>query len=186
MTLVEQAARAASAAFGVGASLSASAARTRVRASVMRAGALPVAMRPNLGGGGSAISPARIAMRSSMPRGANVQRAVQSMKSRSAVRSGGQSRTSAMGFRLSPPAERAATRRRSHAGAERHAHEGAGFELEVRGRAVAISGVDRDRREHVDDDARRGSIDGVAGRRHGVDLARALRTPTRDIGKPKF
>ena len=108
MTLVEQPARAASAAFGVGAPFSASAARTRARASVMRVGCLPVAMTPNFGAGGSATSPARIAIRSSIPRGASVQRAVQSMKSRNAGRSGGQSRTSAMGLRLSPPAERVA------------------------------------------------------------------------------
>ena len=37
------------------------------------------------------------------------------------------------------------------AGSERHAHEGAGFELEVRWRAVAIGRVDRDRRQDVDD-----------------------------------
>ena len=107
MTLVEHAARAASAALGVAAPLSATAARTRARASVMRVGCLPVATRPNFGAGGSAISPARIAMRKSMPRGANVQRAVQSMKSRNAGRSGGQSRTSAIDLRLSPPAARA-------------------------------------------------------------------------------
>ena len=108
MTPVEHAARAASAALGVGAFVSASAARTRARASVMRVGAFPVETRPNFGAGGSAISPARIAMRKSMPRGANVQRAVQSMKSRNAGRSGGQSSASAIGLRLSPPAARAA------------------------------------------------------------------------------
>ena len=107
MTPVEHAARAASAAFGVGATPSVNAARTRARASVMRVGALPVATRPNFGAGGSAISPARIAMRKSMPRGAKVQRAVQSMKSRNAGRSGRQSRTSAIGLRLPPPAARA-------------------------------------------------------------------------------
>ncbi len=107
MTLVEHAARAARAAFGAAAPLSASAARTRARASVMRVGWLPVATRPNFGAGGAAISPARIAMRKSMPRGASVQRAVQSMKSRSSARSGGQSRTSAIDLRLSPPAARA-------------------------------------------------------------------------------
>ena len=54
----------------------------------MRAGAFPVATRPNFGAGGAAISPARIAMRSSMPRGLKVQRAIQSMKSRNGARSG--------------------------------------------------------------------------------------------------
>ena len=47
-------------------------------------------------------------MRNSMPRGAKVQRAVQSMKSRNAGRSGGQSSISAIDFRLSPPAARTA------------------------------------------------------------------------------
>ncbi len=37
------------------------------------------------------------------------------------------------------------------AGAERHAHEGAGFELEAGRRAIAVSRVDGDRRKHVDD-----------------------------------
>ena len=71
-------------------------------------------------------------MRKSMPRGANVQRAVQSMKSRNGARSGGQSRTAAMDLRLSPPAARVAPH---HAGrnarTERHANEDAGFELEA-------------------------------------------------------
>ena len=52
MTPVEHPASAASAAFGVGASRSATAAMTRARASVIRAGGLPVATRPNFGGGG--------------------------------------------------------------------------------------------------------------------------------------
>ena len=51
---------------------------------------------------------ARIAMRSTMPRGASVQRAIQSMKSRSGFPSGGQSRTAATDFRLSPPPSRTA------------------------------------------------------------------------------
>ncbi len=175
MTLVEQAASAASAALGVAAPLSASAARTRARASVMRVGALPVATRPNFGGGGSATSPARIAMRKSMPRGAKVHRAVQSMKSRNGARSGGQSRTSAMALRLSPPAgARGPHDAGRDASAERHADEGAGFELHPRGRAVAIGRVDCDRREHVDDDALRHCVGGVGGRgKHASGLARA-------------
>ena len=36
------------------------------------------------------------------------------------------------------------------AGAERHAHEGAGFELKPGWRAIAVGGVDRDGDEHVD------------------------------------
>ena len=47
-------------------------------------------------------------MRSNMPRGASVQRAVQSIKSRSGALSGGQSRTAATDLRLSPTAKRAA------------------------------------------------------------------------------
>ncbi len=74
----------------------------------MRGGVTPVATTPNFGGGGRATSLARIAMRRTMPRGASVQRAVQSMKSRSAALSGGQSRISAMFFRLPPPALRVA------------------------------------------------------------------------------
>ena len=47
-------------------------------------------------------------MRSAMPRGASVQRATQSTKSRKGRLSGGQSRTAAMDLRLSPPASRSA------------------------------------------------------------------------------
>ena len=91
-------------------------------------------------------------MRKSMPRGARVQRAIQSMKSRN----GGAERrpvedlgdglevVAAGGARGPDDAGRDAR-------AERHAHEGAGFELEAGGRAVAIGGVDGDRRQHVDD-----------------------------------
>ena len=152
MTLVEQRARSASMGFGVGAPPPASAARTRARASVMRAGVLPVAMRPNFGAGGAATSPARIAMRNNMPRGANVQRAAQSMKSRSAGRSGGQSRTSAIGLRLPPPADclvahTTPVARRAPSGMRTKA-PGSSFALD--GRAIAIGGVDGDGRQHVD------------------------------------
>ena len=125
---LEQAARAASRAWASARRLR-ERARTRARASVMRAASCR--SRPGrTSAGGSANSPARMAVRKSMPHGAKVQRAVQSMKSRSAVRSGGQSRTSAIGFRLSPPAARAdqttpvATRAPSGI-----ADKGAGFEL---------------------------------------------------------
>ena len=71
-----------------------------------------------------------------------------------AARSGGQSRTSAIDFRLSPPPGRVAqTTPVAMPRAERHRDESAGFELKPWGRAIAIGGVDRDRDEHVDDDA---------------------------------
>ena len=108
MTPADEPASAASVAFAVGALRSATAAMTRARASVIRAGASPVATRPNFGPGGGASSPARIAILSTMPRGASVQRATQSMKSRSGALSGGQSRVAAIGFKLSPPPGRAA------------------------------------------------------------------------------
>src|SRR5271168_4683869 len=129
MTPVEHAARATRAALSVGALVSASAARTRARASVMRVGSLPVATSPNFGARGSATSPARIAMRKSMPRGAKVQRAVQSMKSRSAERRP----VKDLGDRLEVVAAGGARRPYDagrDAGAERHADEGAGFKLE--------------------------------------------------------
>ena len=91
-------------------------------------------------------------MRKSMPRGANVQRAVQSMKSRNAGRSGGQSRTSAIDLRLSPPAARAdqttPVAMRAPSGMRTKAP---GSSLRPRGRAIAVSRVDGDRRQHVDD-----------------------------------
>ena len=108
MTPVDEPASAASAAFAVGAPRSATAAMTRARASVIRAGALPVATRPNFGPGGAATSPARIAILSTIPRGLSVQRATQSMKSRNGGRSGGKSRVAATDFKLSPPAGRTA------------------------------------------------------------------------------
>ena len=53
---------------------------------------------------------ARIAMRSTMPRGLSVQRATQSMKSRKGCLSGGQSRITATDLRLSPlPSRKAHT-----------------------------------------------------------------------------
>ena len=108
MTPVDEEASAASAAFAVGALRSATAAMTRARASVIRAGGLPVATRPNFAGSGVASSPARIAILSTMPRGLSVQRATQSMKSRNGARSGGQSRVAAIALRLSPPPGRTA------------------------------------------------------------------------------
>ena len=132
----------------------------------MRVGALPVAMRPNFGAGGSAISPARIAMRKSMPRGANVQRAVQSMKSRN----GGAERRPVKHLGDGLEIVAAGGARGPHdagrdAGAERHADEGAGFELCAHRRAIAVSRVDGDRGQHVDDDALRHCVIGGVGRR---------------------
>ncbi len=51
-------------------------------------------------------SGARAAMRSTMPRGASVQRETQSMKSRKGLRRGGQGSGSATALRLSPPVSR--------------------------------------------------------------------------------
>ena len=86
-----------------------------------------------------------------MPRGANVQRAVQSMKSRNGATE--RRPVEDLGDRLEIVAAGGA-RGPHHAGrdacAERHAHEGAGFELESGGRAIAVGGVDGDRRQHVD------------------------------------
>ena len=68
---------------------SASAAKTRTRAADIRAGSAPARRTPILTGSGPASSGARKAMRSTMPRGASVQSASQSMKARSGSRSGG-------------------------------------------------------------------------------------------------
>ena len=84
------------------------AARTRERATVGRSGVLPVLRKPHFGGGAAVASGARTAMRSTPPRGARVQRATQSMKSRNGWRSAGQSRTSTIDLRLSPPPARVA------------------------------------------------------------------------------
>ena len=107
MTPGPQAAAAASAAFAIGEAAS-RAARTRERATVGRSGVLPVLRKPHFGCGAAVASGARTAMRNTPPRGERVQRATQSMKSRSGLRSGGQSRTSTIDLRLSPPPARVA------------------------------------------------------------------------------
>ena len=91
-------------------------------------------------------------MRSAMPRGASVQRATQSTKSRKGCLSGGQSRTAATDLRLSPPASRKRPDdARRMARPERHADELARLEREVGRGAVAVGGVHRDRDEDIHD-----------------------------------
>ena len=133
MTLVEHAAARR-------ARLWASARRFRERRQDARArlgharGRLPVATRPNFGAGGSATSPARIAMRSSMPRGASVQRATQSMKSRNARAQRRPVEDLGDGFQIvAAGGARGPDDAGRDARAERHAHEGAGLELEAGG-----------------------------------------------------
>ena len=131
MTPVEHAARAASAALGVGAPLSASAARTRARASVMRVGRLAGRDEAELRRGrlGDFAGADRHAQEHAARRQCPARRPVDEVAQRGTERRPVED----LGDRFEIVAAGGA--RRPHdagrdAGAQRHAHEGAGFELE--------------------------------------------------------